>query len=43
MLPLGRGAVQFYIGLDGLNVWLIMLTAALTLPQSCNRMLVPTA
>ncbi len=32
LLPLGRGAVQFYIGVDGLNVWLIMLTAALTVP-----------
>src|SRR5205085_1172174 len=29
VLPLGPGAVQFYIGLDGLNVWLIVLTAVL--------------
>lgn len=32
VLPLGNGAIQFYIGLDGLNVWLVMLTAALTIP-----------
>jgi len=32
LLPLGSGAVQFYIGLDGLNVWLVLLTAALTPP-----------
>jgi NADH-quinone oxidoreductase subunit M len=32
LLPLGPGAVQFYIGLDGLNVWLVMLTALLTMP-----------
>jgi NADH-quinone oxidoreductase subunit M len=32
LLPIGEGAVQFYIGLDGLNVWLVMLTAALTPP-----------
>jgi NADH-quinone oxidoreductase subunit M len=29
LLPLGRGAVQFYVGLDGLNVWLVVLTALL--------------
>src|SRR5262245_6916736 len=29
LLPLGRGAVQFYVGIDGLNVWLIVLTAIL--------------
>jgi NADH-quinone oxidoreductase subunit M len=29
LLPLGRGAVQFYVGLDGLNVWLMVLTALL--------------
>ncbi|HEV3118312.1 MAG TPA: NADH-quinone oxidoreductase subunit M [Gemmataceae bacterium] len=29
VLPLGPGAVQFYIGLDGLNVWLVTLTAVL--------------
>jgi NADH-quinone oxidoreductase subunit M len=29
LLPLGRGTVQFYVGLDGLNVWLVVLTALL--------------
>ncbi len=30
LLPLGRGGtVQFYLGIDGLNVWLILLTALL--------------
>jgi NADH-quinone oxidoreductase subunit M len=33
MLPLGQGAIQFYIGLDGLNVWLVVLTALLGLPS----------
>jgi NADH-quinone oxidoreductase subunit M len=33
VLPLGTGSVQFYIGLDGLNVWLVMLTAVLTVPS----------
>jgi NADH-quinone oxidoreductase subunit M len=32
ILPVGTGAIQFYIGLDGLNIWLVMLTAALTPP-----------
>lgn len=32
LLPLGPGAIQFYIGLDGLNIWLIVLTAILGLP-----------
>src|SRR5439155_12598641 len=27
LLPVGAGAVQFNIGIDGLNVWLIVLTA----------------
>src|SRR5262245_13209631 len=26
VLPLGRAAVQFYVGIDGLNVWLVLLT-----------------
>ncbi len=29
LLPLGPGAVQFFIGIDGLNVWLVVLTAVL--------------
>jgi NADH-quinone oxidoreductase subunit M len=29
MLPVGSGAVQFYVGLDGLNVWLVLLTCLL--------------
>lgn len=29
LLPLGPGAIEFYIGLDGLNLWLVVLTAVL--------------
>jgi NADH-quinone oxidoreductase subunit M len=29
VLDLGPGAIEFYIGLDGLNVWLVVLTAVL--------------
>jgi NADH-quinone oxidoreductase subunit M len=30
LIPFGeRGAIQFYVGLDGLNVWLMLLTAVL--------------
>jgi NADH-quinone oxidoreductase subunit M len=29
MLPIGGSAIQFYVGIDGLNVWLIVLTALL--------------
>jgi NADH-quinone oxidoreductase subunit M len=29
LLPLGTGNVQFFLGLDGLNVWLVLLTALL--------------
>jgi NADH-quinone oxidoreductase subunit M len=29
LLPLGPGTMQFYLGLDGLNVWLVLLTALL--------------
>lgn len=32
LIPLGKGAIQFYIGIDGLNIWLIVLTAVLMLP-----------
>jgi NADH-quinone oxidoreductase subunit M len=28
-----RSAIQFYIGLDGLNVWLVLLTALLMVPS----------
>ncbi len=33
IIRLGPGAIQFYIGLDGLNVWLVVLTAVLALPS----------
>jgi NADH-quinone oxidoreductase subunit M len=34
MVTIGsRGAVQFYLGLDGLNVWLMVLTAFLMVPS----------
>jgi NADH-quinone oxidoreductase subunit M len=29
LLPLGRGAIQFFVGIDGLNIWLLVLTALL--------------
>lgn len=32
VIPWGGGAVQFYMGVDGLNIWLIVLTAVLILP-----------
>jgi NADH-quinone oxidoreductase subunit M len=32
LLQWGRSAIQFYIGLDGLNVWLVVLTALLMVP-----------
>ena len=32
ILPVGKGAVQFFIGVDGLNIWLVVLTAVLILP-----------
>ena len=31
-IPLGDAAVRFYLGIDGLNVWLVLLTAVLMLP-----------
>ncbi|GIW81125.1 MAG: NADH:ubiquinone oxidoreductase subunit M [Gemmatales bacterium] len=33
LVELGPGAIQFYIGLDGLNIWLVVLTAVLMLPS----------
>jgi NADH-quinone oxidoreductase subunit M len=33
LLPLGTGAIQFYVGVDGLNIWLVVLTAVLFLPS----------
>jgi NADH-quinone oxidoreductase subunit M len=33
LLPFGKTAVQFYVGVDGLNVWLVVLTAVLFLPS----------
>jgi NADH-quinone oxidoreductase subunit M len=32
IVPLGQSAVQFFIGVDGLNIWLVVLTAVLMLP-----------
>jgi NADH-quinone oxidoreductase subunit M len=32
LLQFGAGAIQFYVGLDGLNVWLVVLTAILMVP-----------
>jgi NADH-quinone oxidoreductase subunit M len=32
LLPLGAGSVQFFLGVDGLNIWLVVLTAVLSLP-----------
>jgi NADH-quinone oxidoreductase subunit M len=29
LLALGPGAIQFYVGVDGLNIWLILLTTVL--------------
>lgn len=33
VVRLGNGAIQFYVGVDGLNVWLLVLTAVLLLPS----------
>ncbi len=33
LMTVGSGAVQFYIGVDGLNIWLVVLTAVLFLPS----------
>ncbi len=33
LLQLGPSAVRFYVGLDGLNVWLVALTALLMVPS----------
>ena len=32
VLPFGSTAVQFFVGVDGLNIWLIVLTALLMVP-----------
>src|SRR5262249_36635784 len=32
IIPFGNGAVQFYMGVDGLNIWLVVLTAVLIMP-----------
>ena len=34
-----RGAVQFFIGLDGINVWLVLLTAFITVKTAMGRQL----
>jgi NADH-quinone oxidoreductase subunit M len=33
LISIGSGSVQFYIGLDGLSVWLVVLTALLMVPS----------
>jgi NADH-quinone oxidoreductase subunit M len=33
LLRVGDGHIQFYLGVDGLNVWLVVLTALLMLPS----------
>src|SRR5436190_17308319 len=33
VVPMGNGAVQFYVGVDRLNLWLVVLTAVLMLPS----------
>jgi NADH-quinone oxidoreductase subunit M len=33
LVPVGATGIQFYIGIDGLNVWLIALTALLLVPS----------
>jgi NADH-quinone oxidoreductase subunit M len=33
MVALGAGEIQFYVGVDGINVWLIVLTAVLFVPS----------
>ena len=33
LLSFGESNIQFYVGLDGLNVWLVFLTAVLMLPS----------
>jgi NADH-quinone oxidoreductase subunit M len=33
VLTFGKGAIQFFVGIDGLNVWLLVLTAVLLLPS----------
>ncbi|MBY0525803.1 MAG: NADH-quinone oxidoreductase subunit M [Gemmataceae bacterium] len=32
LLPLGPGNIQFFIGIDGINLWLVVLTAVLGVP-----------
>src|SRR5262249_2019119 len=31
-LPIGAGNIQFFVGIDGLNIWLVVLTAILMPP-----------
>src|SRR5262249_5008370 len=33
MLNLGSGKIQFFLGVDGLNIWMVVLTAMLMLPS----------
>src|SRR5262249_38206016 len=33
LLSLGSGSIQFFVGVDGLNLWLVVLTAVLFLPS----------
>ena len=33
LLNIGPGAIQFYLGVDGLNIWMVLLTTVLMLPS----------
>jgi NADH-quinone oxidoreductase subunit M len=33
LMDFGKGSIQFYLGLDGLNIWMVVLTAILMLPS----------
>jgi NADH-quinone oxidoreductase subunit M len=33
LVNFGQGAVHFYLGVDGLNIWMVVLTAVLMLPS----------
>ncbi len=33
LINFGQGSMQFYLGVDGLNIWMVVLTAVLMLPS----------
>jgi NADH-quinone oxidoreductase subunit M len=33
LVAFGSGSIQFYLGVDGLNIWMVVLTAVLMLPS----------